>query len=50
MSVSGKPSHAHIQITDVAYQLFREGKASGLKIEDGKVIISTLRLEMNLGA
>ncbi len=42
MSVRSKTSYEQMQTAAAAYRLFREGKAGGLKIEDGKVIKSTL--------
>ncbi len=42
MSVRSKPEREQIKAADAAYQLFRTGKAGNLKIQDGKVVKSTL--------
>ncbi len=38
MSVRSKPSRTDIESTDRIYQMFREGKAGSLKIQEGKVV------------
>jgi len=48
MSVRNKPRVEQIQAASAAYKLFREGKAGNLKIQDGKVIKSTLLKKLNL--
>jgi len=48
MSVRSKPSYEQIRAASSAYKLFREGKAGNLKIQDGKVIKSTLLGKLNL--
>ncbi|MGZ5010566.1 MAG: methyl-accepting chemotaxis protein [Methylobacter sp.] len=47
MSVRSKPSYEQIQAARSAYKLFREGKAGNLKIQDGKVVKSTLLGKLN---
>lgn len=42
MSVRGKPSRTNVEAASNAYALFREGKAGGLKIQDGKVVKSSV--------
>ena len=42
MSVRRKAEREQIETAAAAYQLFREGKAGNLKIEDGKVVKTTL--------
>ncbi len=48
MSVRSKPGHAQIEAANNAYRLFREGKAGNLKIQDGKVVKSTLLKKLNM--
>ncbi len=48
LSVRSKPSLEQIHAADAAYRLFREGKAGNLKIQDGKVVKSTLLNKLNL--
>jgi len=48
MSVRGKPSRRQVEAADQAYSLFRDGKASGLKIKDGKVVKSGLLGKLNV--
>lgn len=47
MSVRLKASPEQIEATNHVYQLFRDGKAGGLKIQDGKVVKSTLLEKLN---
>ncbi len=47
MSVRGKPSRLQVEAADRAYQLFRDGKADGLKIQDGKVVSTGLLSKLN---
>ncbi|HEY8157243.1 MAG TPA: methyl-accepting chemotaxis protein [Methylobacter sp.] len=48
LSVRNKPSTEQIQAASAAYRLFREGKASHLKIQDGKVVKATLLNKLNV--
>ncbi|MDD1627742.1 MAG: MCP four helix bundle domain-containing protein [Methylococcaceae bacterium] len=48
MSVRLKASPEQIEAASDAYRLFREGKAGNLKIQDGKVVKSTLLGKLNL--
>ncbi len=48
MSVRLKASSEQIEAENAAYQLFRGGKAGKLKIQDGKVVKSTLLGKLNL--
>ncbi len=48
MSVRRKPSHEQVKAASTAYKLFRDGKAGNLKIQDGKVITSTVLAKFNL--
>ena len=48
MSVRLKASPEQIETASKVYQLFRDGKAGNLKIQDGKVIKSTLLGKLNL--
>jgi len=48
MSVRLKASPEQIEAASKVYQLFRDGKAGNLKIEDGKVVKSTLLRKLNL--
>jgi len=48
MSVRSKPIPAQIKAADNAYRQFREGKAVNLKIQDGKVVKSTLFRGINV--
>jgi methyl-accepting chemotaxis protein len=48
MSVRGKPSRTQVEAADRAYQLFRDGKAGGLKIKDGKVVKASLLGKLNI--
>ncbi|MDA8257980.1 MAG: PAS domain-containing protein, partial [Betaproteobacteria bacterium] len=43
MSVRKKPAREQIEAASAAYKLFREGKAKGLKIEQGRVVRTGLR-------
>ena len=47
MSVRGKPSRTSVEAAGNAYALFREGKAAGLKIQDGKVVKTGLMGRVN---
>ena len=47
MSVRSKPSREQVNAADAAYQLFKEGKAGNLKIQDGKVVKSTFLEKLN---
>jgi len=47
MSVRSKPSREQVNAADVAYKLFKEGKAGNLKIQDGKVVKSTFLEKLN---
>jgi len=42
MSVRSKPGYAQVKAADDAYRLFRTGKAGRLKIQDGKIVRSSL--------
>src|SRR5574343_331235 len=44
MSVRTAPSRSQVEAASAAYRLFKEGRASGLKISDGKVVSSGLSL------
>jgi methyl-accepting chemotaxis protein len=48
LSVRSKPSLEQIHAADAAYHLFKEGKAGNLKIQDGKVVKSTLLDKLKL--
>ena len=48
MSVRSKAEPEQIKAANAAYRLFREGKADGLKIHDGKVIKNSLFGQLNL--
>jgi methyl-accepting chemotaxis protein len=48
MSVRSKPSYEQITASISAYKLFREGRADNLKIQDGKVVKSTLLTKLDL--
>jgi methyl-accepting chemotaxis protein len=48
MSVRLKASPEQIKAENDAYQLFRDGKAGNLKVQDGKVVKSTLLGKLNL--
>ena len=48
MSVRLKASPEQIEAASDAYQLFRDGKAGNLKVQDGKVVKSTLLGKLNL--
>ncbi|TXL16119.1 hypothetical protein BMR05_00960 [Methylococcaceae bacterium HT4] len=48
MSVRTKATREQIKSTDAVYQLFVDGKAGNLKIQDGKVVKSTLMGKLNL--
>ena len=48
MSVRLKASPEQIEAASNVYQLFRDGKAGNLKIQDGKVVKSTLLGKLNL--
>lgn len=48
MSVRTKATREQINSTDAVYQLFADGKAGNLKIQDGKVVESTLIGKLNL--
>jgi methyl-accepting chemotaxis protein len=47
MSVRGKPSRSQVDAADRAYQLFRDGSAGNLKIQDGKVVSTGLLSKLN---
>jgi len=47
MSVRLKPSPEQIEAASEAYRLFRDGKAGNLKVQDGKVVKSTLLGKLN---
>ena len=47
MSVRGKPSRLQLEAADRAYQLFRDGQAGNLKIQDGKVVKAGLLSKLN---
>jgi len=47
MSVRSKPSREQVNAADRAYKLFKEGKAGNLKIQDGKVVKSSLLGKLN---
>ncbi|NOR80129.1 MAG: PAS domain-containing protein [Methyloprofundus sp.] len=47
MSVRTKATHEQINSTEAVYQLFADGKAGNLKIQDGKVVKSTLMKKLN---
>ncbi|ARJ68239.1 chemotaxis protein [Magnetospirillum sp. ME-1] len=42
VSIRSKPSRAQINAAEQAYQLFREGRAQGLAIKDGRVVSTGL--------
>ncbi|GAO35164.1 chemotaxis protein [Sulfuricella sp. T08] len=48
MSVRSKPSHAQIEAASSAYALFRDGRAGGLKIQEGKVVKSGIFSKLNV--
>jgi methyl-accepting chemotaxis protein len=48
MSVRSKPTQAQVAAASQAYQLFREGRAGNLRIQDGKVVKSTIFAKLNL--
>jgi methyl-accepting chemotaxis protein len=48
MSVRLKASPEQVEAENAAYQLFRDGKAGKLKVQDGKVVESTLPGKLNL--
>jgi len=48
MSVRSKPSRAQVDAADAAYRLFREGRAGSLRIQDGKVVKSTVWGKLNM--
>jgi methyl-accepting chemotaxis protein len=48
MSVRSRPSRTAVEAADRAYSLFREGKAGNLKIQDGKVVKSSLLGKLNI--
>ncbi|TAL49893.1 MAG: PAS domain-containing protein [Methylovulum sp.] len=48
MSVRSKPDYAQIKAADDAYRLFRAGKAGRLKIQDGKIVRSSLLESLKL--
>jgi Methyl-accepting chemotaxis protein len=47
MSVRSKPSREQINAADAAYRLFKDDKAGNLKIQDGKVVKSTVLENLN---
>ena len=47
MSVRGKPSRLQLEGADRAYQLFRDGHAGNLRIQDGKVVNAGLLSKLN---
>ena len=48
MSVRRKPEYEQVSGANTAYKLFREGKAGNIKIQDGKIVKSTLLTKLNL--
>jgi methyl-accepting chemotaxis protein len=48
MSVRNKPGNEQIIAAAAAYKLFRDGKAGNLKIQDGKVVKSTVLTKLDL--
>ncbi|HEY8035850.1 MAG TPA: methyl-accepting chemotaxis protein [Methylobacter sp.] len=48
MSVRNKPGNEQVVAAAAAYKLFRDGKAGNLKIQDGKVVKSTLLTKLDL--
>jgi len=48
MSVRGKPSRSQVDAADRAYQLFRDGRAGGLKIQEGKVVKISQMQKVNI--
>ncbi len=48
LSVRGKPQRSEVEAADHAYQLFRDGRAGNLKIQDGKVVKSSFLTKLNL--
>jgi methyl-accepting chemotaxis protein len=38
LSARKKPTRTQVEVTDAAYRLFKDGKAKGLRIEEGKVV------------
>jgi len=48
MSVRSKPDYAQVKAADDAYRLFRAGKAGRLKIQDGKIVRSSLLESLKL--
>ena len=48
MSVRGKPSRTAVEAASNAYALFREGKAAGLRIKEGKVVKASAFEKFNI--
>jgi methyl-accepting chemotaxis protein len=48
LSVRSMPSREQINMADAAYRLFKDGKASNLKIQDGKIVNATLLSRLSL--
>jgi methyl-accepting chemotaxis protein len=48
MSVRSKPTRTQVEVADRAYSLFRDGKAGGLKIKDGKVVKDGMFARLNI--
>jgi methyl-accepting chemotaxis protein len=48
MSVRTKPSRAQIEEAEAAYRLIREGRAGNLKVQDGKIVKSSIWGKLNL--
>jgi methyl-accepting chemotaxis protein len=48
MSVRGKASRSQVEAADRIYQLFRDGRAGGLKIKYGKVVSSSIFSRLNI--
>ncbi|HEY8160554.1 MAG TPA: PAS domain-containing protein [Methylobacter sp.] len=47
ISVRSKPSREQVNAADTAYQMFKEGKAGNLKIQNGKIVSSTFLEKLN---
>jgi len=47
MSVRSKPSREQVHAAEIGYQMLKEGKAGNLKIQDGKIVKSTLLGKLN---
>jgi len=48
MSVRSKPTQAQISAAESVYRLFREGRAGGLRIQDGQVVKPSILSKLNL--